>query len=171
MLRNFFALCLVAGLAFLGGRHFESAQVARQQLDAAIRIQDSIQQEAALSVAKSEQVDQRIAASSQRVRKAQSAVRERLSQPQEPTANDAHPSPDSSWQLDVGTVGLLNAARANTDPDTAGLGDAESQAPSGIGAEEFIDNDLEIVRLYHELAERHNALVDYVEEQMRKQAN
>lgn len=35
---------------------------------------------------------------------------------------------------------------------------------------EFVDNDLEIVRLYHELATYHDALVDYVQHVVDEQA-
>lgn len=73
--------------------------------------------------------------------------------------------------LDVGTVRLLNGARDGSVIDPAGLGDDESKAPSGIGLPELLDNDLEIVQLYRELAVRHDTLVDYVESVIKQQAN
>lgn len=72
--------------------------------------------------------------------------------------------------LDVFTVGVLNDARANrpSSPDgsAAGLSDAEEQAaaaaPTQITGGDFADNDLQIVGLYHDLAARHDQLVDWV---------
>lgn len=54
--------------------------------------------------------------------------------------------------------------------DPAASSDAASQAPSGVGIPALIDNDLDIVKLYHELAERHNALVDDVEKELARRA-
>lgn len=76
----------------------------------------------------------------------------------------------ADWSLDHGTVSLLNAARANVPADTAAISDAKSKAPSGVGAVEFVENDLEVTRLYHDLAARHDALVDYVQSKTDTQA-
>lgn len=73
-------------------------------------------------------------------------------------------------RLSVGTVRLLNNARAGAGVDSPRGSDAESKAPSDVGLAALIANDLEIARLYHELAERHNALVDAVEKKLRDQA-
>jgi hypothetical protein len=40
-----------------------------------------------------------------------------------------------------------------------------------LNLKEFVDNDLEIVRLYHELATYHDALVDYVQHLVDQQAS
>lgn len=75
------------------------------------------------------------------------------------------------YRLDVGTVRLLDAARANLPaPDASSAGDEESGAASAVGANQLIANDLEIVKRYHELAKRHNSLVDYIEQKQREQA-
>lgn len=76
--------------------------------------------------------------------------------------------------LDRRTVGLLDAARRNDPLDpapggAAGLADAEgaaaASAPTNITGRHFAENDLEVVRLYHELATRHGGLVDWVNHQ------
>lgn len=77
--------------------------------------------------------------------------------------------------LDRLTVRVLNDARTNTDaaPAEAGgtstgadaEGEATANAPTTITGSDFADNDLEVVRLYHELATRHNGLVDWVNRQ------
>lgn len=74
--------------------------------------------------------------------------------------------------LDDRTVGVLNAARAGpvrVDADgRATLGsDAQGPTPAYSGrtvtGRELVLNDLEVTRLYRELAINHDALVDWVE--------
>lgn len=77
--------------------------------------------------------------------------------------------------LDRLTVRVLNDARTNTDaapaeaggasPGADAEGEATANAPTTITGSDFADNDLEVVRLYHELATRHNGLVDWVNRQ------
>lgn len=77
--------------------------------------------------------------------------------------------------LDRLTVRVLNDARANTDaapteargtsPGADAEGEASADAPTTITGADFADNDLEVVRLYHEMATRHNGLVDWVNRQ------
>ncbi len=73
------------------------------------------------------------------------------------------------WTMDNYTFGLLNSARADAAYSPSDSGDAESTTTSGVTEAQFIDNDLEIVGMYNDLAKRHNALVDYVQELMKTQ--
>lgn len=43
-------------------------------------------------------------------------------------------------------------------------------APTTVDADVLLANDLDIVKLYHRLAHRHDELVDWVIEQLRRQA-
>lgn len=86
-------------------------------------------------------------------------------------AFSAHPLLGQSV-LDRRTVGLLNDARAGLAPAPGGApagtdaeGEATASTPTAITGRIFADNDLEVVRLYHELATRHNGLVDWVNHQ------
>jgi hypothetical protein len=72
--------------------------------------------------------------------------------------------------LDVGTVRLLNAAREGAAVDAAGSSDAALETPSAVGVGKLVDNDLDVVKLYHDLAARHDALVDAVEKKLQDQA-
>lgn len=72
--------------------------------------------------------------------------------------------------LDVGTVRLLNAARQGSAVESAGGSNEALNAPSSVGVSKLIDNDLEVVKLYNELATRHDALVDAVELKLKEQA-
>ena len=67
-------------------------------------------------------------------------------------------------------VRVLDAARRNVDPDPVAGIDAAGETASDVALSEFVENDLEVVRLYHELAARHDELVSYVESIMNQQA-
>ena len=84
------------------------------------------------------------------------------------TQDDQNPTDCANPVLSVGTVRMLNAARANEPFDTDALGNAESKAPSEVEVADIIDSDIEVVGMYHDLAERHNALVDWVEQEIQK---
>lgn len=69
--------------------------------------------------------------------------------------------------LDGRTVRLLNEARANTElaHSDAGAGADEEGRATAITGADLALNDLEVTRLYHELAARHSGLVDWVHAQ------
>lgn len=64
--------------------------------------------------------------------------------------------------FDVGTLRLLNAARAGTPVDSITVSDAESAAPAFVRIRIYVRNDTEIAKMYNDLAARHNSLVDQV---------
>lgn len=76
--------------------------------------------------------------------------------------------------LDDGTVRMLDRARAGLRPER-GAGSASDGGHEESGAfavtapavtgREFAENDLAVVRMYHQLATRHNDLVDWVSAQ------
>lgn len=78
--------------------------------------------------------------------------------------------PSGPAVLDAGTVFLLNTARSRTGIGAPEFGDEEGRAASPVSLSDLIDNDLEVVGKYWELAERHDALVDWVEAEVKKQA-
>jgi hypothetical protein len=69
---------------------------------------------------------------------------------------------DSYMPFDVGTLRLLNAARAGTPVDSITVSDAESAAPAFVRIRIYVRNDTEIAKMYNDLAARHNSLVDQV---------
>ncbi|TSP13970.1 hypothetical protein [Cupriavidus campinensis] len=71
--------------------------------------------------------------------------------------------------LDQRTVRLLDAARGGVAEPAPGS-DGAGKAPSDVAVEEFIDNDGQVVEQYKDLAARHDALVDWAERELRKQA-
>lgn len=70
--------------------------------------------------------------------------------------------------LDAGTVRLLNDARAGSLGSPSGV-DAEGEAAAEVSIYSFVQNDLEVVGMYHDLAIRHDALVEWVEGLIEKQ--
>jgi hypothetical protein len=73
--------------------------------------------------------------------------------------------------LDEHTVRLLDNARANRDDEgggAAGRADEEVRAAAAaapVTGTEFAENDLLVVKQYHQLATRHDRLVDWVNKQ------
>lgn len=175
-------IAAVIGLAvgFGTGFYAKSQFFKADQLDTAVKVQeqtkadikDGVQTSVAVEK-KADQAVENVSAIRKQVAKrladkpAQSVVISNPTQ-QEPGNEEpriglcVHPDPS----LDVGTVRLLNAAREGAALDPASLGDDASKAPSGIGIAELVDNDLEVVGLYQELAVKHNALVDFVEKKL-----
>lgn len=91
--------------------------------------------------------------------------------PHDPTTASCGTAPDpvflGSAVLDGRTVRLLNEARANTElaHGDAGAGADEEGRATAITGADLALNDLEVTRLYHELAARHSGLVDWVHAQ------
>lgn len=69
--------------------------------------------------------------------------------------------------LDAHTVRVLNDARAGHAPHAGGApaGVDEKGRATAVTGTDLALNDLEVVRLYHELAARHSGLVDWVNHQ------
>jgi len=70
--------------------------------------------------------------------------------------------------VDVGTVWLLDAARRNEPLHSASISDEAAAEASDVTLSEFVENDLEVVKLYHQLASEHRALIEAVKSEMRK---
>lgn len=162
------ALVVGVGIGYTARSKFERAN----KLDAAVKAERQTAKDIQQSLETSAAIDNKTAASSTGVEKIRTVTVERIIQRENEYAESAQASCHvvNPFLLDVGTVGLLNAARAGEDFDTSRLGDEESLAPSGIALHEFVSNDLEVVKMYHDLAIRHDALVDYVESVINEQA-
>ncbi|PLC44588.1 hypothetical protein C0Q88_07870 [Ralstonia pickettii] len=128
------------------------------------------------STAANHALEQKVDASDKAVTAVQKAVAKQLAKPvkrkdaHEESAQCVLPAGDAALPFTVGTVRLLNAAREGVAVDAAAVVDGESQAPADLAVAEFVDNDLEVVRLYHELAAKHDALVEAVEKKLKEQA-
>ncbi|HEO0817055.1 TPA: hypothetical protein U9M35_002911 [Acinetobacter baumannii] len=66
------------------------------------------------------------------------------------------------WTFDYGTVRLLNSARTNDTDSAASISNVGDQTPTDITVSDFVENDLEVVALYHEQSERYKSLQDYI---------
>jgi len=74
----------------------------------------------------------------------------------------------ADYFLDIDTVRMLDTARAGPTGPASWL-DAEGEAAADISLTDFIYNDLEVVGMYHDLALRHDSLVDWVDDLINKQ--
>lgn len=87
--------------------------------------------------------------------------------------HDETNQPDSAacngFALDVGTVRMLNASRAGVAFHPASSGDDAGDAAPALCFADFIDADQDLTKLYLDLAERHNTLVDSVEHFQKEQ--
>jgi hypothetical protein len=165
------ALVIVGATSFVMGYYTKSQFDTADKVDAVVATQKQTAKEAQNSLEQSTAIEQRTTASTQQVTTIRAAVAARLKEAahaRPAQADLGQPVHACTWTLDVGTVGLLNAARAGVNPDPALGGDAASQASSGLGAEDLIDNDLQVVEQYRDLATRHDALVDFVQTILRK---
>lgn len=171
-IRNALIVAIAASVIGFGAGYATKAKF--DKADALTKMVEVRHEDAATvqqSVQASASIEKQAGAATQNVETIRQQVAQRLRQP--PIKDEHHEDATQecpAWTLDVGTVRLLDAARAGTPPDPSGLGDDESKAPSAVGAAAFIDNDLQVIELYHDLATRHDALVDYVESIINKQA-
>jgi hypothetical protein len=164
------AITLSLSLGFCTGYMTKGKFVKAAQFESVTEAQHQTAKDIEQSLEQSSAVEAKVTDSTTKIAVIRKEVTARV-QPKE-THNEANLRPVCpSLGLDVGTVRLLNAARAGTSPDATGFGDAEGKAPSGLALPELLDNDLEVIVLYHELSARHDALVDYVEGVIKKQAD
>jgi hypothetical protein len=182
---------LATGLGFAGGYHLRSKLEDAHQLAAVktqVKVRDQALKNTGKNIAAQHQtsitIEKKVAQTNSNVDKVKTAAAKRVIkqqerqheqcnvQPDHPTAgNDQAPAGRSGggFVLDVGTVRLLDAARRGEAPspaDTTGSRDAALEAPSAVGLPALIDNDLDVVKEYHDLAIRHDALVDWVEQKI-----
>lgn len=166
------ALLGIAGAFAIGtgvGYYTKGQFVKADHLDAAIEAREVTASNIQESLSISSAVEQKTTASNQRIAIIRKKAVER-NKPKETVDVTLPVQPVRNCNLDHDTVRLLNAARDPAAALPTGNPDAESQAASQVTQSDLIDNDIEVVGLYHELAERHDALVDWVQTQVEKQA-
>lgn len=158
-----------------------------KQLEAVVTSQTDSNKEVLASQAKSIEVQEQTAASSHKIEAIKDEVAKRI-EPNEPkvitkivtkyvgvpddSCNTSSGMPNGEtvietsrpWAFDSGTVRLLNSARANDTDSTTDSSDGSDQAVTDITVGKFVENDLEVVSLYHDQSVRLKALQDYVKE-------
>lgn len=161
------ALAVIVGFGL--GFYVKAKFAEADQVDRVIESRHETAQNIQTSAAASQKLDEKVAKSDGAVQQIRTIIKTRIVKEK---ANETIQMDRqiSCGALDVGTVRLLNAARTGAAVDSAAVGDEASQTPSGIAVPELLDNDLEVVQLYRELAAEHDTLVDYVESLMKKQA-
>jgi hypothetical protein len=76
-------------------------------------------------------------------------------------------SSDSIFISD-GDVRMLNNVRSGVNDSATGVSDAEGKTPSIVTVKTLVESDAEVASLYNELSIRHNALVDFVDDLIKK---
>jgi hypothetical protein len=173
------ALILLAALAvFFAGFLAGVSHSSTTALKADVKAEHVVAQQNATAVVKAQdasvKVEQKVAATAAAVDSNKTQIHKRVAAqikrqtPATPTENhpdETNPAGNScGFSLDVGTVRMLNASRQGTAFDPAGSGDEAGDAAPALCFTDFIDADQDLTRLYLELAARHDALVDSVEE-------
>lgn len=174
---NFKNIALAGALAlaigYCAGYYTKAQFVKADQLDTVTKAQEQTAANIQESLKASTAVEQQVTASNQKVGDIRKEVASRVKQKEKEIVyvEKKVPVPVADvCALDAGTVGLLNDARAGAAANPAGSSDGKSKAAADVEFSEFIDNDLQVVEQYHELATRHNALVDYVQSIVQQQA-
>jgi hypothetical protein len=138
----------------------QNATSAAKAQDASVKVEAKTAAVAAAVDTNKAQIKKRVTAQIQR----QAAVTPTENHPDE-TNPEASPARDGcGFSLDVGTVRMLNASRQGTAFDPARGGNEASDAAPALCFTDFIDADQDLTKLYLDLSERHNALVDSVEQ-------
>lgn len=163
------AVALALTFGFCTGYQVKSRFVKADQYESVTKAQHQTAQGIQQSLEQNSAVEKKVTDSTNNVTAIKRAVAKRIEAKEHTNEANLRPVCPATY-FDVTTVRLLNSARANATLDPAILSDAEGQAPSGLALSELLENDLEIVSQYHDLSARHNALVDYVEAQIKKQA-
>jgi hypothetical protein len=169
-------LALLIGLAvggaggFWGGWELAKADIAENQLEQVTEARKDDANAVADSQRETNAIASQVASNKANSTKAQREARRHVEQSNQP-ANISPATPEGESvrlvsgdeHLGVGLVCVLDAARTNRAPDcpTAGSDEASGATPDAT-VSDFIENDLEVVRMYHDLAARHAALVQFV---------
>jgi hypothetical protein len=173
-LQILFSIAVFAG-GYACGLHYAETRA----LKAEVKAVNETAQQSAVDVGKAQatsvKTEVKIAAQSANIDKNKPVIRDRVehlldqhhSDPFPTEINDeTHPSGSAAcrgFYLDAGTVRVLNASRAGAAFDPAGSLDEAGDAAPALCFTDFIDADQELTKLYLDLAERHNVLVDSVE--------
>lgn len=153
--------CLSLTIGFMVGSYSEKQFVKADKFEAATEAQSQTTTEIKESLETSLAVESEVAASNQKVSKIRSAVAAHLKE--EVPHDQGKPScAPADVLIDGRTVFLLNAARSGSGISTTGSTDGEVSTAPSVGFPELIDNDLQVVQMYRELATKHDALVDWV---------
>ncbi|MFU9046369.1 hypothetical protein ACNAUY_08245 [Acinetobacter tibetensis] len=179
----------VMALCFTLGYAVATSNQKDKQIEVATLTQADSNQEVLASQAKSIAIEDKVAASTQKIEAIKDEVVRRV-EANEPKVitktvtvykcpgdvNDSSTNGNdrttvvglsetySPWTFDGRTVRLLNAARANDTDSATSVSNASDQTPSDVTVGKLVENDLEVVGLYHEQSERFKALQDYVKD-------
>jgi t-SNARE complex subunit (syntaxin) len=176
------ALILLAAIAvffagFAAGISHSGTAALKSEVKAAAVVQKTDAVHVAQAQAKSTAIETKVEHTAAAIDTNKAAIKQRVTASVKRQAAAINPVPTETphdetisaglgcgFYLDVGTVRLLNASRAGTALDSAGSGDEARDAAPALCFTDFVDADQDLTRLYLDLSERHDALVDSVEQ-------
>lgn len=181
---------VIAVVLFMSGAGWERSRQAEKQTQAVATQFENYRQNVAQEIESSNTASNVLIVTLNSVKKSQTEIKKKAvdslqrdllgenyadlgsndpSEPEKPVVKEATCPGFGSYRFSLATVGLFNAALANLPaPDSTSGSNEESRAPSTIGVEALVGNYLEVVRLYHELALRHDTLVEYVQSKQKE---
>jgi len=176
-MKTILALVLAACVAFSAGFYTKGQFVAAERAESLVEAQKEVANDVIEAAKTSDRIEEKIDEVEKRTEAAKVVVRKAPVVVLEPVnCPEREGSAVSIVQQGVGgtadgnrdlylnraVVSVLDAARQNVDFDSASVSDEEVRTASDVTVDEFVQNDLEVTRMYHELATRHDELVEFV---------
>lgn len=169
-------LIIVGAWCYLLGSNNAKQDFMAKQANVVIQSQSNAQAEVKASLEKSVALDKSLRTTTQFMDQISKQAVARVEATQPRSQNDCPAQVWSGikldtqgynpWAFDNATVGLLNAARLNDPNHAAVVSDGQGEQPSTVTVSQLVENDLEVVKEYHVVAERHSSLVDYIQEKI-----
>lgn len=165
-LQNILIAALIALVVGFGAGFYAKGKfVKAAQVDTVVKAQKQTTVGIRDSVKKSNEIDADVKKSNAQVKIITKTVIQRVKEKE-----DAAPATCPKFNFDFATASLLNSSRTGAAFDPTSISDEEGKAPTDLGIQGFVENDGTIIAQYRELAKDHDALVDYVESLLKKQA-
>lgn len=167
-------LALACGIGFGAGVYVERQFTLASQTKHEVKVVAGAATGVAAAQTTSAKVEAAAAATADNIDQNKVAIRHRVAAqikraaaPASTPSEEAHETMRAAcggFYLDVGTVRMLNASRAGAAFHPAASGDEAGDAAPALCFTDFVDADQELTKLYLDLAQRHDALVDSVEQ-------
>lgn len=176
-MKTLLALILTACVAFSTGFYTKGRFVEADRVQGFVEAQKEVVNDVFEAAKTSDRIEEKNDQTEKRTEKAKSVVRkapvvvlepavcperESAEVPADEQRTGGTASDDRGVYLSRAAVSVLDAARQDIDLDPAAISGEEIRTASDVTVDEFVQNDLEVVRMYHDLATRHDELVDFV---------
>ncbi|MGN8188643.1 hypothetical protein ACTJLD_21905 [Burkholderia sp. 22088] len=172
-------LALACAIAFGAGVYVDRQFVLASRAKQEVKVVAGVATGVAVAQTKSKTVESAVAVTADNIDQNKVAIRHRVAAqikraiaPAPTPSEEAHETMRAAcggFYLDVGTVRMLNASRAGVAFHSTTSGDEAGDTAPALCFTDFVDADQELTKLYLDLAQRHDALVDSVEQFQKEQ--